>query len=116
MKWDRNHNRQVGIDSDVKAISNLASLSRTTNRNDIFSSILQISRNIQYYDTNSRTDGSLNRFFSSSLPLVLGHIIGDTITNNIKDLRDLSLQMKQQWLKGSAPLRRHKAELTSSRP
>jgi hypothetical protein len=114
LKWDRNHNRQIGINSDVEAISNLASLSRTTNRNDIFSAILQISRNIQYYDANSRTDGSLNRFFSSSLPLVLGHIIGDTITNNIKDLRDLALQMKQQWLKGGAPLRRHKADLTNS--
>ncbi len=114
MKWDRNHNRQIGIDHTSKVINDLASLSRTTNRNDIFSAILQISRNIQYYDAHSRTDGSLNRFFSSSLPLVLGHIIGESISDNIKDLRDLALQMKKQWLKGNIPLRRHKADLTNS--
>lgn len=114
MKWDRNYNRQIGLDSLNQSINTLASLSRTTNRNDIFSAILQISRNIQYYDAHSRTDGSLNRFFSSSLPLVLGHIIGESISDNIKDIRDLALQMKKQWLKGGAPLRRHKADLTNS--
>ncbi len=114
MKWDRNHNRNVGIRSLVESVNELASLSNTTTRNDVFSAILQVSRNIQYYDANARTDGSLNRFFGSSLPLVLGHIIGESISNNIKDLRDISLQMKKQWLKGNAPLRRHKAELTNS--
>ena len=98
----------------LDSVSQMASLSNATKRNDVFSAILQISRNIQYYDAHARTDGSLNRFFSSSLPLVLGHIIGDAISNNIRDLRDLSLQMKKQWLKGNSPLRRHKAELTNS--
>lgn len=114
MKWDRNHNRNIGLRSLLDSVSQMASLSNATKRNDVFSAILQISRNIQYYDAHARTDGSLNRFFSSSLPLVLGHIIGDAISNNIRDLRDLSLQMKKQWLKGNSPLRRHKAELTNS--
>ena len=113
MKWDRNHNRQIGLSKNSSQVKDLASLSRVTHRNDIFSAILQISRNIQYYDAHSSTDGSLNRFFSSSLPLVLGHIIGQSITDNIKDLRDISLQLKKQWLEGGNPLRRHKAEITN---
>jgi len=113
LKWDRNYNRQIGLNKNSLQVKDLATLSQKTHRNDIFSAILQISRNIQYFDTQSSTDGSLNRFFSSSLPIVLGHIIGQSISNNVKDLRDISLQLKKQWLEGGTPLRRHKSELTN---
>ena len=115
MNWDRNFSRfelQESNDLDLQRLFSSASLLKKINQKDVISSILSISKQIQFYNYKGETDGNLRRFFASSLPLVLVHIGGDDIKNSIQDLREIGIYIERQRLKGNEISRKLKNDLT----
>ncbi len=115
MNWDRNYSRfelQESNELDLVRLFSEASLSKKINQKDIISSILSISKQIQFYNYKGETDGNLRRFFASSLPLVLVHIGGADIKNSIHDLRDIGIYIERQRLKGNEISRKLKNDLS----
>ncbi len=115
MNRDRNYSRyeiQDVNEFEFSSLLNSATLFQKTTKENIVSAILTLSKQIQFYNYNGETDGDLKRFFASSLPLILLHTTGETITQNIKDAKDLGIQIERLRLKGNDINRKLRSDLS----
>jgi hypothetical protein len=112
---DRNYSRyeiQDVNELEFSTLLNSATLFQKTTKENIVTAILALSKQIQFYNYNGETDGDLKRFFASSLPLILLHTTGESISQNIRDAKDLGIQIERLRLKGNDINRKLRSDLT----
>lgn len=101
MPWNRNDTRfdldLANGDSKNLRLKKRSGIVPVPPKEEIFTSILHLSKQIQFYDSQAQTDGSLNRFFGNSLPLVLGHTTGESIIKSFRDLRNTVRETENRW-------------------
>lgn len=114
MSWNRNDTRfdldLANGDSQQIRLKKRHGIVPFSPKEEIFSSLLHLSKQVQFYDSQSQTDGNLNRFFSNSLPLVLGHCSGELMAKSFRDLRNTIREIEQRWQRGASTLRRHRID------
>ena len=112
---DRNYSRyeiQDVNEFEFSSLLNNATLFQKTTKENIVTAILSLSKQIQFYNYNGETDGDLKRFFASSLPLILLHTTGESISQNIRDAKDLGIQIERLRLKGNDINRKLRSDLS----
>ena len=118
MPWNRNDTRfdldLANGDSKNLRLKKRSGIVPVPPKEEIFTSILHLSKQIQFYDSQAQTDGSLNRFFGNSLPLVLGHTTGESIIKSFRDLRNTVRETEHRWQRGATTLRRHRIDVYRS--
>jgi hypothetical protein len=114
MSWNRNDTRfdldLANGDSQQIRLKKRIGIVPFTPKEEIFSSLLHLSKQVQFYDSQSQTDGNLNRFFGNSLPLALGHSSGELMAKSFRDLRNTIREIAQRWERGATTLRRHRID------
>lgn len=111
MSWNRNDTRyDVPSDGNKESIllKKLPSVIPSNKKEDTYEALLHISRQIQFYDSKSRTDGSLQRFYGNSLPLVLASLCGTSINKSMADIRNTLTEIGARWQRGAGILRKHR--------
>ena len=111
MSWNRNDTRyNVPRDGNEETIrlKHLPSVIPSNKKEDTYEALLHLSRQIQFYDSKSRTDGSLQRFYGNSLPLVLASLCGNIINKSMADIRNNLMEIGTRWQRGAGILRKHR--------
>jgi hypothetical protein len=85
------------------------SLISPLSKEDVIESLLHLSKQITYYNNKGKNDGSIHRFFSNNLSLVLAAVLSDELGKSIFDLRDIIKQVENRWIQGLDVLRSQRA-------
>lgn len=107
MSWDRN-NIRFGSESQTSGKRELDasnSLISPLSKDDVIESLLHLSKQITYFNNKGKNDGSIHRFFSNNLSLVLAAVLSEELGKSIYDLRDIIKQIENRWIQGLDVLR-----------
>ncbi|MEY3965869.1 MAG: hypothetical protein RL263_1038, partial [Bacteroidota bacterium] len=85
MSWDRNNIRfesksQTSVKRELDVSHSLIS---PLSKDDVIESLLHLSKQITYYNNKGKNDGSIHRFFSNNLSLVLAAVLSEELGKSI---------------------------------